>query len=107
MVNNHFGKPLALYVFSEDGDFVEEILTKTSSGGGCVNDTLMHLGNGNLPFGGVGDSGIGAYHGEYSFDTFSHKKSILKKSTLIDLAIRYAPFKNNLPILKNLMKYLG
>ncbi|MCB0501659.1 MAG: aldehyde dehydrogenase [Bacteroidetes bacterium] len=107
LVNNHFGKPLALYVFSEDGDFVEEILTKTSSGGGCVNDTLMHLGNGNLPFGGVGDSGIGAYHGEYSFDTFSHKKSILKKSTLIDLAIRYAPFKNNLPILKNLMKYLG
>jgi aldehyde dehydrogenase (NAD+) len=67
----------------------------------------MHLGNGNLPFGGVGESGIGAYHGEFSFDTFSHKKSILKKSTLLDLAIRYAPFKNNLPILKNLMKYLG
>jgi aldehyde dehydrogenase (NAD+) len=107
IVNNKFDKPLALYIFSENNDFVEEILNKTSFGGGCVNDTLMHLGNANLPFGGVGGSGIGAYHGEHSFTTFSHQKAVLKKSTLLDLAIRYAPFKNNLPILKQLMKYLG
>lgn len=102
-----FEKPLAFYIFSEDKDFTEYFLTNVSSGGGCVNDTLMHLGNVNLPFGGVGESGIGAYHGEDSFYTFSHKKSILKKSTLIDLKIRYAPYKNNLPILKKLIKYLN
>lgn len=107
LVNNHFEKPLALYVFSEDSSFSEEILNKTSSGGSCVNDTLMHLGNPNLPFGGVGESGIGAYHGESSFTTFSHQKAVYKKSTMMDMAIRYAPFKNNLPILKKLMKYFG
>jgi len=107
IVNNRFGKPLALYVFTENNSFAEEILAKTSSGGGCVNETLMHLGNANLPFGGVGESGMGAYHGEDSFTTFSHQKSILKKSTLIDLKIRYAPYGKNLPILKKLMKYLG
>jgi aldehyde dehydrogenase (NAD+) len=107
IVNNKFEKPLALYIFSEDNKFNEEILEKVSFGGGCVNDTLMHLGNANLPFGGVGASGLGAYHGAHSFTTFSHQKAVLKKSTLLDLAIRYAPFKNNLPILKKLMKYLG
>ena len=107
IVNNRYGKPLALYIFTSDNSFADELLTKTSSGGGCVNDTLMHLGNPNLPFGGVGDSGIGAYHGEYSFTTFSHQKSIHKKSTIMDMAIRYAPYKNNLPILKKLMKYFG
>ena len=107
IINNKFGKPLALYIFSERKDFTEEILAKTSSGGSCVNETLMHLGNGNLPFGGVGDSGIGAYHGEFSFDTFSHKKAVMKKSTMFDIPIRYAPYKGNLPMLKRLMKYLG
>jgi len=107
IVNHRYGKPLALYVFTENNSFAEEILAKTSSGGGCVNETLMHLGNANLPFGGVGESGMGAYHGEDSFTTFSHQKSILKKSTLIDLKIRYAPYGKNLPILKKLMKYLG
>ncbi len=102
-----FAKPLAFYIFSENKDFTEYFLKNSSAGGGCVNDTLMHLGNMNLPFGGVGDSGIGAYHGESSFDLFSHKKSILKKSNLLDLKIRYAPYKNNLPILRKLMKYLN
>jgi acyl-CoA reductase-like NAD-dependent aldehyde dehydrogenase len=107
IVNHRFSKPLALYVFTEDKAFENEILTRTSSGGGCVNDTLMHLGNPNLPFGGVGDSGIGAYHGESSFTTFSHQKSIHTKSTVMDMAIRYAPYKGNLPILKKLMKYFS
>lgn len=100
-------KPLAFYIFSENKSFSEKILQETSGGGGCINDTLMHLGNANLPFGGVGESGIGAYHGASTFDTFSHKKSVHKKSTITDLKIRYAPYKNNLPILKQLMKWLN
>ena len=100
-------KPLAFYIFSENKSFSEKVLQETSGGGGCINDTLMHLGNANLPFGGVGESGIGAYHGASTFDTFSHKKSVHKKSTITDLKIRYAPYKNNLPILKQLMKWLN
>ncbi|MBX7225637.1 MAG: aldehyde dehydrogenase [Chitinophagales bacterium] len=100
-------KPLAFYVFTESSNYADKVLAETSGGGGCVNDTLMHLGNVNLPFGGVGESGIGAYHGGSSFDTFSHKKSVHKKSTISDLKIRYAPYKNNLPILKKLMKWLN
>ena len=104
---NQREKPLAFYIFSENNAYAEKVLSETSGGGGCVNDTLMHLGNVNLPFGGVGESGIGAYHGGSSFDTFSHKKSVHKKSTITDLKIRYAPYKNNLPILKKLMKWLN
>ncbi len=62
-------------------------------GGGCVNDVLMHLTNPNLPFGGVGESGMGSYHGRYSFETFSHAKSILRNTTKFDLPIRYPNFK--------------
>jgi aldehyde dehydrogenase (NAD+) len=102
-----FEKPLAMYVFTENSVFAEQMFRHTSAGGGCVNDTLMHLGNVNLPFGGVGESGIGAYHGKFSFDVFSHKKSIHKKSTISDLKIRYAPYKGNLPTLKKLMKWLN
>ena len=93
-------KPLAFYIFTESKTFSDKVLNETSGGGGCINDTLMHLGNANLPFGGVGESGIGAYHGASTFDTFSHKKSVHKKSTITDLKVRYAPYKNNLPILK-------
>lgn len=85
-------KPLALYVFSKDSSFQEKILTTLSYGGACVNDCIVHLANPDLPFGGVGDSGIGAYHGRHSFDLFSHKKSVLKKPFWGDATMRYAPY---------------
>jgi aldehyde dehydrogenase (NAD+) len=85
-------KPLALYFFSKNEQKQNRILSATSSGGVCINDTVMHVGVGELPFGGVGESGMGRYHGKYSFDTFSHYKSVLKKSFLVDLAWRYAPY---------------
>lgn len=85
-------KPLALYFFSKDEQKQNRILSATSSGGVCINDTVMQVGVGDLPFGGVGESGMGRYHGKYSFDVFSHYKSVLKKSFLLDLAWRYAPY---------------
>ena len=69
-----------------------KILEKLSFGGGCINDCMLHLSNPNLPFGGVGTSGMGAYHGKASFDTFSHKKSVLMKSTKLDLKVMYPPY---------------
>lgn len=89
---NERPKPLALYVFSNRSDVWDKVLQSTSSGGACVNDTVMQLSVDGLPFGGVGDSGIGAYHGKYSFDTFSHYKSVLKKGLWLDLKWRYAPY---------------
>lgn len=89
---NSRSKPLALYLFSENSNTHKEVLSKISFGGGCINDTLIHAGNPNLPFGGVGNSGMGSYHGKASFEAFSHRKSILKKSTWIDLKMRYAPY---------------
>lgn len=72
-------KPLALYIFSNDKKIVDSILKNTSAGGVSVNDTIMHLATQGLPFGGVGNSGMGAYHGKQSYDTFAHKKSVLHK----------------------------
>ena len=69
------------------------MLTDTSSGGGCLNDTVLHIGVPGLPFGGVGQSGMGSYHGKATFDTFSHQKSVLKKTFWFDLDWRYAPYK--------------
>lgn len=86
-------KPLALYLFTRSDKKTEKVLGETSSGGACINDTLMHIANGHLPFGGVGDSGIGAYHGQSSFDLFSHLKSVMNRSNLVDLPVRYAPYK--------------
>lgn len=83
--------PLALYVFSKDSKFIKET-QKLRFGGGCINDTIIHLASNNLPFGGIGNSGIGSYHGKYGFDTFTHQKSIVDKSTLIDLPMRYYPY---------------
>ncbi|HLR64975.1 MAG TPA: aldehyde dehydrogenase [Pseudogracilibacillus sp.] len=82
-------KPLALYYFGETKKREQYVLDNTISGGVCINDTLYHLGNPYLPFGGVGPSGIGAYHGKYSFETFSHKRSVLKQPTTFDLPVRY------------------
>lgn len=84
--------PLALYLFSEDKSVQERFLRRVPFGGGCINDTIIHLASSRLGFGGVGDSGMGSYHGKKSFETFSRRKSIVKKSTWLDLPIRYAPY---------------
>lgn len=99
---NQNPKPLALYIFSNNKYIQEKILNSTSSGGVCINDTIWQVGIPELPFGGVGNSGIGAYHGKTSFDTFSHNKSVLKKSFLFDLNWRYAPYKDKIEQLKKL-----
>ncbi len=88
-VNNH-EKPLALYYFGQSN---ENVLENISSGGACINDTIMHIANHHLPFGGVGNSGIGKYHGKSSFDAFSNQRGIVKSSIWIDLPMRYPPFK--------------
>lgn len=103
IVNNN-PKPLALYYFSENKEKQEFIIKNISFGGGCINDTIMHLSTSTLPFGGVGSSGMGSYHGRTSFETFSHKKSILKKSNLVDIKIRYAPFKGKINLARKLFK---
>ena len=95
-------KPLALYIFSQNKDVRQQILLGTSSGGVCINDTIMQVGVNELPFGGVGDSGIGSYHGKASFDTFSHQKSVLKKSFWFDLNWRYAPYIDKLDLFKKI-----
>jgi aldehyde dehydrogenase (NAD+) len=85
-------KPLALYVFSSDKSVQERVLRDVSYGGACVNDTMVHLVNPELPFGGVGESGMGGYHGEHSFDVFSHMKSVVKKPFAFDMTMRYPPY---------------
>jgi len=85
-------KPLALYLFSSDQSVWERIEKTVSFGGGCINDCLLHVSSPYLPFGGVGDSGMGRYHGKASFDTFSHHKSIMNKSTKMDIDVRYRPY---------------
>ncbi|HEY9802504.1 MAG TPA: aldehyde dehydrogenase [Leptolyngbyaceae cyanobacterium] len=97
-------KPLALYLFTQNQNLQKRILQETSSGGVCINDTMMQYGVSSLPFGGVGDSGIGSYHGKASFDTFSHYKSVLKNSFWLDLNWRYAPYKDKLSLLKLIIK---
>ncbi|TYP72506.1 aldehyde dehydrogenase [Paenibacillus methanolicus] len=101
---NERPKPLALYLFTADGAIERDVLGRISFGGGCVNDTLMHLGTSNLPFGGVGESGMGSYHGKFSFDTFSHRKSVLKQTTRFDLAMRYPSDKSRIGLLRKAMK---
>lgn len=85
-------KPLALYVFTSRPEVEQAVLSRTSSGGVCVNAVLWHIGNENLPFGGVGESGMGAYHGRHGFETLSHRRSVLKKSVKVDPSIAYPPF---------------
>ena len=101
-----YEKPLSLYVFTEDNKFAKKIIKQYSFGGGCINDTVVHFSNKRLPFGGVGHSGIGAYHGSLSFDTFSHKKAIVKKANWLDLPMRYAPYKDKLKSIQKLLKWL-
>ena len=99
-------KPLALYVFTNDKKYAEKMITKFSFGGGCVNDCMVHFSNHRLPFGGVGHSGIGAYHGKLGFDSFSHHKAIVKKPNWGDNPIRYAPYKNKLNFIKKVLSWL-
>ena len=91
IVNGH-QKPLALYLFTQNKGLQERIMTRCSFGGGCINDVVVHLATNNMGFGGVGESGMGAYHGKVGFDTFSHKKSIVDKKTWIDINMRYQPY---------------
>lgn len=95
-----YPKPLSLYLFSEDENATDRILNEVSFGGGAINDTLMHITNPSLPFGGVGHSGIGAYHSKYSFDTFSHKKSYTFKTTRLESSLLFPPYKGKLKYIK-------
>ncbi len=101
-VNRH-PKPLALYLFTSNKEVENQILSRISFGGGCVNDTIVHLATSHMPFGGAGESGMGGYHGKWSFDTFTRQKGVLKKSTLVDIKLRYAPYREKLKLLKKIM----
>jgi aldehyde dehydrogenase (NAD+) len=107
MIISSFEKPLAFYVFSNRKDFVKRMIGRQSFGGGTVNDTAVHFANHRLPFGGVGFSGVGSYHGRHSFDTFSHKKGITTRYNWLDIPVRYAPYKGKLGLLKFFMKWFG
>lgn len=103
---NERPKPLALYLFSRDGQKQAQVLQSTSSGGVCLNDTVMQVAVPNLPFGGVGDSGMGAYHGKATFEIFSHHKSVLKRFFILDSVLsswRYAPYKDKLKFIKRIV----
>lgn len=88
-------KPLALYIFSGDKSHIDAVTSRLSFGGGCVNDTIIHLATSEMGFGGVGESGMGSYHGKEGFDAFSHTKSIVDKKTWLDLPMRYQPYKKS------------
>ena len=89
---NQRPKPLALYCFTENKKVKKTVLEKCRFGGGCINDVVIHLATSNMGFGGVGESGMGSYHGKRGFDTFSHTKSIVDKKRIIDLPMRYQPY---------------
>lgn len=101
---NKRDKPLALYYFSENKEKIEDILKRVSSGGATINDVALHGGSSNVPFGGVGPSGVGAYHGKYSFDTFTHKKGVVNRKTFMELPVRFAPFDDKIKLLRKFMK---
>ena len=85
-------RPLALYLFTKSRSTVRRITGRISFGGGCVNDTILHLASSRMGFGGVGESGMGSYHGKRSFDTFTHEKSIVDKALRPDMPLRYPPY---------------
>lgn len=101
---NSKDKPLALYYFSDNKDNTEYVISKTTSGGVTINDTIIHVANGNLPFGGVGSSGLGKYHGKDSFSIFTHSKAVMKRGTFVEFNVRFAPYKNRINLLKKFMK---
>lgn len=105
VIISKYEKPLSLYVFSENSEFSNRIIKQYSYGGGCINDTIVHFSNNRLPFGGVGNSGIGAYHGKLSFDVFSHQKAIVKKATWLDIPLRYAPYSSKIKLIRKIFKW--
>jgi aldehyde dehydrogenase (NAD+) len=101
-------KPLALYVFSRNKDVQQKIVSETSSGGVCINDTIVHLTAPTLPFGGVGNSGFGKYHGKAGFDTFSNQKSVLRQTLLVDIPRRFPPTdEKGLKVLRAILKWMS
>ncbi len=96
--------PLACYIFSEDSNFQKEIVNNIQSGGACINNCIFHAANHHIPFGGVGESGMGAYHGFDGFECFSHKKGVLKTATWIEIPLTYAPYGNKINLLRKIMK---
>ncbi len=103
-INNN-PRPLALYLFTKSKQIEKKVVNSINYGGGCINDTIIHLANSELPFGGIGNSGMGSYHGKESFNTLSHYKSILKRGLWLDLEIRYPPYsKTKLNLVKKLLK---
>jgi aldehyde dehydrogenase (NAD+) len=104
VVNQLPHHPLACYIFSESKAVQERLVSGIQFGGGCINHCVQHLINPNLPFGGVGESGIGSYHGFSGFECFSHRKSILKSASWLDLPILYPPYKGKLTSIRRVMK---
>ena len=97
-------KPLALYYFTRSKKRARYMIQHTTSGGACINDTIVQTANGNLPFGGIGNSGMGAYHGRESFETFSHRRSIVYSSLYLYPNFKFPPYADKLKWLKRLMK---
>jgi aldehyde dehydrogenase (NAD+) len=97
---NNKPKPLSLYVFTRSRKTRNQVLRHTMSGAGCINDTVVHFINPHLPFGGIGMSGMGRYHGKYSFQTFTYKRSFLSKATWADVQVRYPPYKGKMNLVK-------
>ena len=103
-VVKRYEKPLAFYIFSNNYQNQQRCMSEVQFGGGCINDTVAHLLNHELPFGGIGNSGTGAYHGKFSFDTFTHYKGVMNKVTWPDIPLRYPPYNGKLGIVKQLVK---
>ncbi|KPK85844.1 MAG: aldehyde dehydrogenase, partial [Bacteroides sp. SM23_62_1] len=101
---NNLSSPLALYIFARSPNTRKEIIQKTRSGAICINETVVYFINPFLPFGGVGSSGMGRYHGRWSYETFSYKRSFMHKSNLIDVTVRYPPYKNKTKLLRLLIR---
>lgn len=101
---NEGHKPLALYYFSESKGQIEKVLKESSSGGVTINDTILHVSSSFLPFGGVGNSGMGSYHGKYSFECFSHSKAVLKRGTFTEFSFRFAPYKDKIKLVRKVFK---
>ena len=96
--------PLAFYIFSKNQNFIDKLINNNKFGGCVVNDTLIHYVNPNLPFGGIGQSGMGAYRGKFSFDTFSHYKPVLQKKSMIDIPFRYGPYPKSFNLIKKILE---
>ncbi|WP_417443912.1 aldehyde dehydrogenase [Joostella sp.] len=105
-VISKYEKPLSLYVFSSRKNFSNKVMNQFSYGGGAINDTIVHFVNKRLPFGGVGQSGIGAYHGNLTFDVFSHHKSVVRRGTWLDIPLKYAPYEGKLNLVKKLKNFI-